>query len=230
MSVLNNTSVTIDTVVPALSLGQVQLSADRRSTKEKPLSDAERIRRVVLPAGHWTEFSGSLAGERSQALTDLLRSALVGIGSERLRDSLAADPMLRVLPLNDFTVGALLAWNAESSAGRGSITFSREQVEAWLGATDGSCVTMSSFKQRHAGKANLQQLVAFVVSKFAVLAAKNHGLKEVADVEKLIALIDVADFDGKHGSLVAEVLGRLEHVKKLIAGRAESAVVSMDDL
>ncbi len=229
MSVLNNSSVTIDTVVPALSLGQVQLSADRRSTKEKPLSDAERIRRVVLPAGHWTEFAGSLSGERSQALTDLLRTALVAIGSDRLRDSLAADPMLRVLPLQDFTVGSLLAWNAESSAGRGSITFSREQVEAWLGAVD--CATMQAFKTRHEGKSNLPALVAFVTARFGVLAAKNHGLRETADCDKLIALIDPADFDGKHGSLVAEVLGRLEHVKKLISNRAESsAVVSMEDL
>jgi hypothetical protein len=220
--------VTIDTVVPTLQLGQIQLSADRRSTKEKPLTDAERVRRAVLPAGHWGELAGTFNGERNQSLTDVLRTALTSIASERLRDTLAAEPMQRTLELQQYTVAALLAWNSEAATSRGSITFTREQVEAWLETS----ATLAAFRAKHAANPRLDQLCMLVTTRFATLAAKNHGLKDEADVLKLLSLIAPADLDATShtASFTIELVGRLGHISKQLAAKAESTAVSMDDL
>lgn len=226
MTVLNNLSVTIDTTVPALTIGQIQLSADRRSTKDKPLTDAERIRRAVLPANHWGELASSINGERSQSLTDVLRTALTAIASDRLRDLLTEKPGELTISLADYTVPALLAWNSETATTRGSITFTREQVEKWI--TDSA--TMATFTTKHAANPKLAALRALVTTRFATLAAKNHGIKDEADAHKLIALIAPADLEGTSAALVTEIIGRLEHIAKQLAAKAAEATVSMDDL
>jgi len=202
MTIINQTQeATIDTVTPVLSLGQIQLRADRRSTASKPVADSERIRRVVLPAGHWGDISATLSGEFSQSLTDCLRAALRTIGGERLADSLEENPLLRTVALGDYTVTALLTWNADSAATRGSITFTREQVETWYAT--------STIGKKLAAKAG--KLVADKVGKrLAVLSAKNHGLKSEADCNSLTAML-AGDTDS---ALVGEILGRLEGIAK----------------
>ena len=226
MTTLNNLQITIDTTVPSLSIGQIQLSADRRSTKETPLTDAQRIRRAVIPANYWGELSATLNSERSQSLTDVLRTALTSIASDRLRDTLAADPLTKVLELSQFTVAALLAWNAETASGRGSITFTREQVEAWLADS----ATLAALRFKHAGKPNMLALCALLGTRFATLAAKNHGLKDEADALKLLQLISPDDATGSKAALTTEIIGRLEHIAKQLAAKAAEATVSMDDL
>ena len=224
MSILNNKQVTIDTTVPSLSIGQIQISADRRSTTTNKLTDAQRIRRVVLPVGHWGELQGSINGASSVSLTDLLREKLVEVAGARLRDVLAENPLATMVELEQFSVASLLAWNGEAAASRGSLTFSREQVEDWF---DGSA-TLAGLKSKHAANPKLAQLLALVRNRFATLAAKNHGLKEESEVDKLLSLIDVADAEN---SLVVEIVGRLEHVRKAIVSKKNAdTVVSMDDL
>ena len=228
MTIINNNLVTIDTVVPALSIGHIQLSADRRSTGTTKLTDAQRIRRVVLPNNHWGDFTASLNGAMSQGLTDILRGALVTIGSDRLRDTLTSTPDAKTVELTDFTVSALLTWNNETASGRGSITFTREQVEAWIATSH----TMAAFKLKHADKPQLPQLVALLTTRFATLAAKNHGLKEPSDVAKLMALIDSQDLEGDNANaaLATEIITRLDHISKTLTAKQAEATVSMDDL
>lgn len=226
MTLISNTLVSVDTVVPTLSVGQIQVSADRRSTGTNKLTDAQRIRRVVLPAGHWGELKGSLNGEASQSLTDLLRIALVGIANDRLRDVLTENPDTRTVELSAFTVSALLAWNAESAISRGSFTFTREQVEEWFAKS----ATLAALKEKHAANPKLPALLQLVATRFATLAAKNHGIKEEKDADKLLSLIDSADLDGASASLVVEIVGRLEAIKKAIAKKAAEDSASMDDL
>ena len=228
MTILNNKLVSIDTVVPTISIGQIMLSADRRSTKEKVLTDAERIRRAVLPAGHWGDLGATLNGSASQSLTDVLRTAMQALGNDKLKDALASDPMLRTMELADFTVPALLAWSAETAGGRGAITFTRDQVEAWFKVS----ATRTALATKHEGKTNLAALLSFVGTRFATLAAKNHGLKDTADVEKLTALIDPQDLEGdsEAASLVTEIMARLEHITKQLTAKAAEATISMDDL
>lgn len=227
MSIINNAQATIDTAVPAISIGQIMLSADRRSTKEKPLSDAERIRRAVLPAGHWGELNATVNGNAPSGLTDLLRAKLVEVANDRLRDALAAEPMLRLITLSDYSVSALLAWSAETATSRGALTFTREQVEAWFDAS----ATMRALTARAAAKGtNPAQVLTFAKNRFATLAAKNHGLKEVSDVDKLLSIIDPADLEGEHATLLVELTGRLEHIRKTMLARADAATISMDDL
>jgi hypothetical protein len=215
MTIINNQEATIDTVTPALTVGQIQLSADRRTTKETPLTDAERIRRVVLPVGHWGELSASTNGQPMQGLTDCLREALRSIGSARLRDTLAAAPMQRTVALADYTVAALLAWNAETAGSRGSITFTREQVEAWY-PTSAIAAAMTAKSKEH---------YAFMLNRLACLAAKMHGIKEAAHADKLVTLL--ADDAGS--STGAELIQRLAHITKQLTEKKAEAI-SMDDL
>lgn len=228
MTIINNAQATIDTVVPTLTIGQIQLSADRRSTKEKPLSDAERIRRVVLPANHWGTFSAALNDETNQSLTDVLRTALIGIANEKLRDQLATDPMLRLVNLQDYNIANLLAWNSESATSRGSITFTRDQVETWFATS----ATANAIRTKHAANPKLSALLELVATRFATLAAKNHGLKTAADADKLAALIDAAELadDAKNASLVTEIIARIDHISSQLKKKEAETSISMDDL
>lgn len=230
MTTINSNKVTIDTVLPTLSLGQIQINAHRRSTKEKPLNDAERIRCIVLPANHWGELTGSLNGTANQSLTDVLRGALISIASDRLRDTLTAEPMQRLVELSDYAVPALLSWNSETASGRGSITFTREQVETWFDSSNTSIELIAKWTAAGKTADQVLTLAQFVRNRFATLAAKNHGLKEAADCDKLTSLISAADLDGANASLMVEVMGRLDHIRKQLIAKAAEATVSMSDL
>jgi len=230
MTIINTSSVTIDTTVPAITIGQIMLSADRRSTKEKPLTDAERIRRAVLPANHWGELATTINGERNQSLTDVLRTALQGIASDRLRDTLAAEPMAKTIELKDYTVPALLSWQADTASSRGSITFTREQIENWFDSSSTATALIAKYTAAGKTPAQVATLLQFVRNRFAATAAKNHGLKEASEATKLTALIDAADLDGKDASLMVELMGRLEAINKALTAKANEATISMDDL
>lgn len=225
MTVISNTLVSIDTVVPTLSLGQIQLSADRRSTKEKPLTDAERIRRAVLPANYWTDYSATLNNERNQSLTDILRVKLVEIASDRLRDTLAANPDARTITLADYTIPSLLAWSMETASSRGSITFTRDQAQDWFDRSE----TAKGMVAKH-GAAKGVAILQYLRNRFGALAAKNHGLKDEAEALKLTTIIAEADTTGEDAALVTEILSRLAHIAKALAAKANEATVSMDDI
>ena len=125
MTTINSLELLIETVTPVTYIGQVQLSADRRG---KELTSAQRIRRAILPASHWGDYSAALAGTASQSLTDLLRTSLIAIASARLRDALEENPLARTVPLADYTIAALLTWNAESATTRGALTWRRDSA------------------------------------------------------------------------------------------------------
>lgn len=221
--IINNSSIPVQTVVPSISIGEIQLSADKRSTKENTLTDSERIRRIVLPANHWGELAASINNERSQSLTDVLREALKRIGSERLKDALAENPLLNVVNLSDYSVSALLTWSSETSTSRGSITFTREQVETWFD----SSATRAALATKHAANPKVAAFLSVARNRFGALAAKNHGLKDEADAIKLMTLIAEDDHST---ALTTEIIGRLEHIAKTLAAKANEDTVSMDDL
>jgi len=221
--IINNSSVPVQAVVPTISIGEVQLSADKRSSDTKKLTDAERIRRIVLPANHWGELAASINNERSQALTDVLREALKRIGSERLKDALAENPMLSSVQLADYSVSALLTWSSETSTSRGSITFTREQAEAWFDAS----ATKRELANKHQANPKLAAILSMVRNRFGSLAAKNHGLKDETDATKLLALIAAAD---ETNPLTTEIAGRLAHIIKALAAKAAEDSISLSDI
>lgn len=227
MNLINNTHAAIETVAPTLQLGEIQLSADRRSTKEAPVAEAERIRRVVLPSNHWGELTSSINGERNQSLTDILRAALTKLGSDRLRDQLAEQPLARSVAISDYTVAELLKWSEDTATSRGSITFTREQAEQWY--KDSATKVANTAKWNAAGKADaaITTMHQFVSNRLGALAAKNHGLAKVEDADKLMAMIAADDITS---SIATEILGRLEHIRKQLIAKANEATVSMDDL
>ena len=211
-----NTEVTIDTVTPELKIGEIQLSADRRSSKENPLTDAERIRRVVIPANYWGELSASANGTANSGLRDILINGLKAIGSARLKDTLTENPLQRTVKLSDYSVTNLLAWSEETAASRGSLTFDREQVEAWFPTT----------KLHAAMKEKGEQYITFMQNRLASLAAKNHGLKKPEEADKLITLLAG---DTENG-ICSDLIQRLAHISKSLAARTNDSTISLDDL
>lgn len=226
-TLINNIAVAIQTVSPQLNIGEIMLSADKRSTKEAPIKDEERIRRIVLPSNTWGNLSAMMNDERNQSLTDILKNSLVKLGSDRLRDILAETPMLRQVEVSNFTVSALLKWSEETATSRGGITFTREQAENWYASS--VTKTANADKWATAGKnaATITTMHQFVSNRFGALAAKNHGLAKADDATKLMAMIATEDADS---SIAVEIIGRLEHINKTLAAKANEATVSMDDL
>ena len=222
---ISSTQILIETVVPTLKLGEIQISADRRSTKEKPLSDSERIRRAVLPANTWGEISAQLNSERSQGLTDILREALKSIASDRLRDTLAENPLATTVELKDYSVAELLKWSADTASSRGSITFTREQATNWFATS----ATAAAMLEKH-GATKGAAVNLMLTNRFGALAAKNHGLREVSEAKKLMSIIDPADLEGTSAALVADIIGRLDAITKQLTAKAAEATVSMDDI
>lgn len=202
------------------------VSADRKSTKEVKLNDSERIRRIVLPANHWGDFSANLVGVRSQELTDILRVKLQEIAGAKLRDSLAADPMLKLVPLSEYSIPALLTWSNETAGSRGSITFTRDEVTAWFATS----VSRETIVTKHASNPKLAAILSLLESRFGALAAKNHGLKDEDDAKKLVALISEKDLEGERAAITAAISARLEHIIKSLKAKAEEQNISMDDI
>ena len=226
MTIINNNAILIETVVPELKLGEIMLSADNRSTKEKKLSDAERIRRAVLPNSVWGELSATLNGEKSQGLSDILRNALKLIANDRLRDALNENPLAREIPLSSFTVPELLRWSEETATSRGSITFTRDDATSWFATS----ATRAAIVQKHSSNPKLAGILAMLEARFGALAAKNHGLKSEEEANKLLAMIADSDTTGERAALVGEITGRLTHIAKQMAERAKADSVSLDDL
>lgn len=218
-NIINNSEAVIHTVTPALTIGQVQVSADRRSTTANPIPEHDRIRRIVLPVGYWGELTASMNGAPAQGLLDLLTAKLREIANARLKDALTENPLARTVPLADYSVSALLAWNADSASTRGSITFTREQVEEWF--------PTSALFARIAPKG--KGWTDFISNNFAKLAAKNHGVKKPEDADKMIALLE-ADA-ATNNPLVSEMIQRLSHIGKMLQEKTAAApAYSMDDL
>lgn len=215
MTIINNALASIDTTTSEISVGQILVSADRRGTKEKPLSDSERIRRVVLPANQWGNLTAASDSTPMQGLTDVLRNALRDIASAKLKDTLAENPLQRTVALKDYSIGALLAWNEDTASSRGSITFTREQVEAWY--------PTSAIYQAMVTKGT--QWIDFLGKRLATLAAKNHGLKKPEDADKLVLLLE-ADANSSIGS---ELIQRLSHISRSLTSKS-TETLSLDDL
>lgn len=175
----NGTEFTIDTVTPEITLGDIMVSADKRG---KELKDSERIRRVVIPAKHWSGLAATQNLQLSPLLTDILIKGLQSIAKARLADYLNEQPLARTVAANDYTVSALLEWNAETTKQGQVIPFTREELEAWF-------PTSATFS-KYAPKG--QAITDTVGATIYKLAAKNHGLKDIDEAARVINWLDTA--------------------------------------
>lgn len=242
MAIINETHATIDTTATdpkALQLGQLVVSADRRSTSKQKLTDAERIRRVVLPAGAFGSYTASIEGNPDAAnpLTGILTRALVDIASERLRAVLATDPGAKTVPLADFTASALLAWNAENAA-TSSAGYTRKDIEEWFPTS--SLHAVMAARDKEAGNAANEGFVAFVSNRLGCSPQKNHGFKTEQDCDKMLTLL-AADLEPKAADgtaqepheLVGLLVARIEAIRSSFAHRKEAPAkkqITMDAL
>jgi hypothetical protein len=217
MTKLNETHITVDTTTPNLQIGEIQLSADRRTVKGQPeLKDHERIRRAVLPAGIWTGLESTFNGNQIQSLNDAILQAIKKLASDKLRDFLEENPLARTVPLAEFTIPAILTWSSETAASRNSLTVSKEQITEWY----------LTSKLAAAMQARSQDAYTLLQQRCEALAANNHGLKTTEQVLKMITLL--AD-DSEH-PVVIEMLGRLSAIERALTEKTKATKVSLDDL
>lgn len=222
---ISQTLIAIETVVPQIKLGEIMISADRKSTAENKLSDSERIRRIVLPANAWEEISANLNDAKSSALTDILREALKKLANDRLRDILSENPLQRTVELNQFQISELLKWSNDTAASRGSITFTRDEATSWFTKS----ATAAAMLEKH-GATKGAAIITMLTNRFGALAAKNHGLKDEAEALKLMSIIDPADATGTSAALVTDITARLDAIAKQLRAKAAEATISMDDI
>lgn len=208
----NHQALIIHTVTPALTINDIQISADRRG---KELPDSDRIRRICIPSEQWGTLAGQQNHQTHQGLTDILFQGLRDLAAKRLRDALEENPMARTVPSAEYTVSALLAWGAETASTRGSITFTRDDVNSWF--------PTSTLFQRYASRG--QATIDFLTQRLGALAAKNHGLKKPEDADKLITLL----IDDAATPLVSDMIQRLSHISKSLTAKTTDTI-SMDDL
>lgn len=198
---------------------EIIVSANRKSTSDKKLTDAERIRCCAIPAATFSGITILSENCPTDPLSALLQSKLQDIANQRLREFIAetADSV-RSIPLNLFSLPALLAWDAETSAARGSISFSKEEVLEWF--------NKSATKQQLAQRLPAEGL-EFISKRFSALAAKNHGLAKEADALKLLSLIAPVDATSETGSAV---VARINAIATSLRAKADSNTWSMDSI
>jgi hypothetical protein len=232
MTIINSNEVTVDTVATAAKLGEIIVSADKRSTSENPLSDAQRIRRVVLPAGHWGNLTAGTIGldtsfKPIQSLTDILTSGLRSIANAYLKETLAENEGALTVALADFSVSNLLAWSSETAASRGALTVTKEEIERWFPTSK----LFAAMAARGTAEGKGTAYTDFMGKRLSALAAKNHGIKDEAGATKLIVLL--ADDTATAGdSIATEMVGRLAHIGKSFAAKTKesSSSITMDNL
>jgi len=232
MTVINANEITVDTVSTAAKLGEVIVSADKRSTSETPLTDAQRIRRVILPVGHWGNLTAGTVGlddsyKKVQGLTDILTAGMRSIANSYLKEMLSENDSLRTVALADFTVSSLLAWSTETAASRGALTVTKEEIEKWFPTSKLFGVMQARGVTEGKGTAYTD----FMGKRLSALAAKNHGLENDEGANKLIVLLE-ADAATAGDSIAIELVGRLASIaKKYLAKTKESATaINMDNL
>lgn len=213
----------IHTVVPELKLGQIMISADRKSTATNKLTDAQRIRRIVIDESAWTGIEATLLTQPSQALQDMLNKALRELAGDRLREELNEGEMIREVEAAKFTVSALLAWNKETASNRGMLTLDKDEVLSWFETSE----TRNLIASKHGTRA--PAILAYLRTRFGALAARNHGLTKPEDAAKLMSIIADADTTGERASIVTEILSRLNGIQKSLEAKLlDGDAISMD--
>jgi hypothetical protein len=202
--------LTIDTTTPAITAEEIMLSADRRG---KELSDAERIRRVVLPAKTWGSLAATENLKPLENLAAVLEKALIQIASARLRETLEENPLARTVAAADYSISSLLAWNAATSKQGASFPYSREELETWF------ATSATAKKYTPKGEAVLQ----VVKETIAKLAARNHGIKTTDQANRVIGWLDTAvSADDPIASALVEKLGNIITVLEEKTSKAPS--------
>ena len=180
------------------------------------MTDAERIRRVVLPANYWGHLECTLNNVKSQALNDILTTGLRAIAAARLRDYLQEQPMARTVALADYSVSTLISWSADTASSRGSLAFDRDDIVLWYKTSAVHAVMAARGKE----------FDEFIGNRLFCLAAKHHGIKLAEDATKLITLLEA---DG-NTSLGAELIARLAYIAKALEAKKDDKTVNMSDI
>lgn len=159
-NLLNISSVAAETI----AADSMQLVCRWKDTDKRPISAANRVRAVVLPANIWGDATAA-AGENKQfalfisdALTDLAKQYLSTIVEE-------SNWQRTQVPAESFTLAALLNWQTEQAAISGRLN--SDEIKQWLS----SSATIAAVSAAHGAA-----IAKALGEQLAKLAGPNHGL------------------------------------------------------
>lgn len=165
MELLNITSVPAD----KLATDQLQIVARWKDTDKRPISTANRVRAVILPATIWSGqlTVTALAGNNATAALRMhLLDSIEELAKSYLSTIVEESNWQRTqVPLQSFQLASLLAWQDERAALSGRLN--GDEIKAWV-ATSTTIATITEKHGAAIAKALGEQLVK--------LASPNHGL------------------------------------------------------
>lgn len=161
MNLITITSVPADPV-PA---NCIQVVARWKSTDNRPIDAANRVRAVILPATIWQDAS-TVATAHSPAFSLFVMDAVEELAKSYLSTIVEESKWMRTqVPEQSFTLASLLIWQQEQAAASGRLN--GEAIKAW--ATKSATVTNFRTVSGSAAKADA------LIGLFVKLAGPNHG-------------------------------------------------------
>ncbi len=177
-------NTTTGTPIPT---GCVLITANLRTTDDRPVADEERYRNIVIP-----EFSILSVPAQFQSI---LLAKLYELAKLRFESAMKdSNRMLSVVPADDYTISSLLAWFATHAA---SGRLSKESVTTWFLASATYALVLD-----RKGTTEAQKWVEL----FAKLASPNHGVNPNT-CRILLASLQPADLATDIGESIAGKLG-----------------------
>lgn len=170
---------------------QLQIVARWKDSKEKTVSPNNRIRAIVLPANQWNEAITVEAGndETSKMLKLHIHDSIADLAKTYLATICEESNMQRTqVPIEQFTLSALLQWQAEQAAISGRLN--GDEIKNWL-SSSATIKHVSSVHGENIGKALGEQ--------FVKLASPNHGLTPEKAAKLLSSLWQIEDTDSTTG-------------------------------
>lgn len=193
---MENNLLTISSVPSeTINDNQMQIVARWKDTEKRPISPANRVRAVILPASLWSA-DASVTTVTDKAVRSFLLDAVADLAKEYL-SAICEDSSWQRTQINEdaFTLASLLTWNAERAAAAGRLN--GDDIKRWLT----SSVTIASVADKHG-----DAIAKALGEQFVKLASPNHGLTPERADKLLTSLWNPDDADSNIGFKVQQRL------------------------
>jgi hypothetical protein len=202
MTLINITSVAQEST----NANEMQIVARWKDTDKRPISAANRIRAIVLPATIW-KGDEAIQPIANQSLQLFVHDAIADLAKDYLSTIVEESNWIRTqVPQESFTLASLLAWNAERAALSGRLN--GEEIKKWIAES----VTINTIAFKHGA-----EIAKALGEQFVKLASPNHGLTPEKASKILANLWNAEDANSNTG---LRVQLRLDAISKKNADSA----------
>lgn len=187
-------------VADSIPEGKLQLVVRFKDTDKQPISAANRVRAIMLPANIWSDDDDVSKVKNNNLLSLFLHDAIEELAKSYLSTIIRDSNWMRLeVPEEHFFLSSLLEWQQEQSASTSRLN--AEVIKAWVAGS----YTIASIKEAHSEKH-----ATALGEQFVKLAGPNHGLTPEKAEKILSNLWDNRDTDDNTGM---RVMLRLQAIK-----------------